>query len=161
MQTVTVTQRFPTWAAANDARDRLAENGGLERYGIERIDIERLGGEFELLIRTDEFHRDHIEHLLRSSGTLFNPPATERHWAGPGLTRSLLFFGIAAVAGVVLYGFFGGGDGSSDRRQVRRAGRRPLTQRSYRDDDGRRWQRERFESDQREGLRSHAEGYAV
>ena len=66
MQIVTVTQGYPSWAAANAARDHLAQDGGFARYGIERIDIARDGGAFELLIRTVEFHRDQIEHLLRS-----------------------------------------------------------------------------------------------
>ncbi len=160
MQTVTVTQRFPTWAAANTARDRLAENNGFERYGVERTSIDRLGGEFILLIRTVEFHRDHIEHLLRSSGTMFNPPAEERRWAQSGVTRSLLFFGVAAVAGALAYSFLGRREEGSNRR-VGFAERPPLTRAKSNYDDGQRWQRERFESDQREGLRSHAEGYAV
>ena len=69
---VTVSQRYPTWAAAYAARERLAEDGGFDGHGIERIDIERWAGRFELLVRTDEFHRDEIEHLLRSAGTAFN-----------------------------------------------------------------------------------------
>jgi hypothetical protein len=154
---VTVTQRFPTWADANAARDRLARDDGFDRYGIERIDIERLGPDFELLIRTTEFHRDHIEHLLRSSGTPFNPPAAERAWAGPGLIRSLLYFGIAAAAGALLYGLYGRDDGT-ERRQAKRPVRRL---RGGERDDDRQWQRERLERDQREGMRSHAEGYAI
>ncbi len=159
---VTVTQRFPTWAAANDARDRLAENGGFERYGIERIHIERREGDFELLIRTDEFHHDHIEHLLRSSNTMFNPPATEQPWAQTRVGRSLLLFGTAAVAGALFYGLFGRGSDASHRRQAQRDEPR-APDRHWRDprEDSGQWQRERFESDQREGLRSHAEGYAV
>ena len=74
----TVTQPFATWAAANEARDRLAADDGFSRYGIERIYIERRGPHFDLLVRTDEFHRDQIEHLLRSSGTAFNRPAASR-----------------------------------------------------------------------------------
>jgi hypothetical protein len=157
---VTVTQRFPTWAAANETRDRLAQNGGFERYGIERIDIERSEGEFELLIRTSEFHRDHIEHLLRSSGTMFNAPAGERPWAQSRVARSLMLFGTAAVAGAVLYGVLGRRDDEARRRPAwRRERPSRLHVSEAREED--RWQRERFESDQREGMRSHAEGYAV
>jgi hypothetical protein len=160
--TVTISQRFPTWAAANEARDRLAQGDGFERYGIDRIDIERFGGEFELLIRTDEFHRDQIEHLLRSSGTMFNPPAAERPWAEVGLTSSLLVFGIAAVGGAFLYSLFRRSPERAERRPAWVTVRRPSRQRlDAWDDDGGRWQRERFESDQREGLRSHEEGYAI
>jgi hypothetical protein len=160
--TVTISQRFPTWAAANEARDRLAQDGGFDRFGIDRIDIERLGGEFELLIRTDEFHRDQIEHLLRSSGTMFNPPAAERPWAGPGLTNSLLVFGMAAVAGAFLYSMFGRSQETSGRRPPWVTVRRPTPQRwDDRSDGGRRWERERSARDQREGLRSHEEGYAI
>ena len=160
--TVTISQRFPTWAAANNARDRLAQGDGFERYGIDRIDIERLGGEFELLIRTDEFHRDQIEHLLRSSGTMFNPPAAERPWAEVGLTSSLLLFGIAAVAGAFVYSLFGRSHERSGQGPAWVTVRRPSRQRlDAWDDDGGRGQRQRFESDQREGLRSHEEGYAI
>lgn len=97
---VTVTQRFPTWAAAYEARERLTKENGFDEYGIERIDIERLGGRFELLVRTDEFHRDQIEHLLRSSGTTFNPPAERR--AGGGRIVPLLLAGAATVATIGL-----------------------------------------------------------
>jgi hypothetical protein len=158
--TVTVSQRFPTWAAANEARDRLAGNDGFERYGIDRIDIERFGGEFELVIRTDEFHRDQIEHLLRSSGTMFNPP-TERPWAEAGLTSSLWMFGIAAAAGAVLYGLFRWHDQGSGQGRVRSSGRR--RDRHWDDPRGEDWrpQRDSVESYQREGLRSHEDGYAI
>ncbi|HEX5868011.1 MAG TPA: hypothetical protein VFY72_09920, partial [Beijerinckiaceae bacterium] len=103
MQIVTVTQGYPSWAAANAARDHLAQDGGFARYGIERIDIARDGGAFELLIRTVEFHRDQIEHILRSSGTRFNPPAAVHPGANTALTRSLLVFGAAALAGALAY----------------------------------------------------------
>ena len=96
---VTVTQDFPSWAAACAARDRLARDRGFDEYGIERIDIERLGGHFELLIRTDEFHRDQIEHLLRSSGTRFNPPGRT---PARGRAVPLLLAGAAAIATVGL-----------------------------------------------------------
>lgn len=107
---VTVTQTFPTWAAAYEARERLAQDDGLDRYGIDRVDIERLGGAFDLLIRTDEFHRDEIEHLLRSSGTSFNPPAPmeSRRWhAG----APLMVLGTAAIAGLAFYTLLGRGRG--------------------------------------------------
>ena len=94
---VTVTQDFPSWAAASAARDRLARDKGFDEFGIERIDIERLGSRFELLVRTDEFHRDQIEHLLRSSGTPFNPPARAD---ARGRALPLLLAGAAAVATV-------------------------------------------------------------
>jgi hypothetical protein len=98
---VTVTQTFSTLAAANAARERLAEERGFDRYGIDGVAIERLGGQFELLIRTDEFHRDQIEHLLRSSGTAFNPPAMQHHrW---GAVAPALLLGAAAVTGAALY----------------------------------------------------------
>lgn len=96
---VTVTQRFPTWAAAYEARERLAQDG-FDEYGIERIDIERLGRTFELLVRTDEFHRDQIEHLLRSSGTRFNPPATGQ--ARGTSVVPLLLAGAATAAAIGL-----------------------------------------------------------
>jgi hypothetical protein len=106
---VTVTQTFPSLAAANAARERLTEDAGFDRFGIDRVDIERFGGAFELLIRTDEFHRDQIEHLLRSSGTLFNAPAREtRRWtAAPAI-----LLGAAAVTGMALYALW-------SRREVR------------------------------------------
>ena len=44
--TVTVTQNYPTFAAACAARDALA-HGGLLEYGIDRVDIERLNGRFD------------------------------------------------------------------------------------------------------------------
>ena len=98
---VTVTQTFPSLAAANAARERLAEGRGFDRYGIDGIAIERFAGQFELLIRTDEFHRDQIEHLLRSSGTAFNPPTAEsRRW---GAVAPALLLGAAAVTGAALY----------------------------------------------------------
>ena len=160
--TVTITQRFPTWAAANDARDRLAEDGGFERFGIHRIDIERFGGEFELLIRTDEFHRDQVEHVLRSSGTMFNPPAAERPWAEVGLKSSLLLFGLAAVGGAVLYGLLGRSHETPPRRRPAWVTvRRPAHRWEERYAEEERWQRERSDRDQREGLRSHDEGYAI
>jgi hypothetical protein len=99
--TVTVTQTFSSFADANAARERLAERGGFDRYGIDGVEIERFGREFELLIRTDEFHRDQIEHLLRSSGTAFNPPARPgRNWGG---AAPALLLGAAAATGVALY----------------------------------------------------------
>jgi len=159
---VTITQRFPTWAAANHARDRLAADGGFERYGIERIDIERLGGEFELLIRTDEFHRDQIEHLLRSTGTMFNPPAGQRPWAEVNLTNSLLMLGAAAVAGAFLYSLFGRSHETPQRRPAWVTVRRPSHHRwDERYEESERWRRERCDRDQREGLRSHDEGFAI
>lgn len=98
---VTVTQTFSTLAAANAARERLAEGGGFDRYGIDGVAIERFGREFELLIRTDEFHRDQIEHVLRSSGTALNPPVREsRRW---GAAAPALLLGAAAVTGAALY----------------------------------------------------------
>ena len=102
---VTVSQRYPTWAAAYAARERLAEDGGFDEYGIERIDIERFAGRFELLVRTDEFHRDEIEHLLRSAGTAFNPPAESE----PRRRRALplLLLGAAALAGTAAYALAG------------------------------------------------------
>ena len=103
--TVTVSQEFPTWAAAYEARERLAQEHGFDEHGIERIDIERLGGRFELLVRTDEFHRDQIEHLLRSSGTTFNPPA--RRARGGSAVVPLLLLGAAAVAGMAVYTMLG------------------------------------------------------
>lgn len=102
---VTVSQRYPTWAAAYAARERLVEDGGFDEHGIDRIDIERLAGKFELLVRTDEFHRDEIEHRLRSAGTDFNPPAQaepRRRGAMP-----LLLLGAAAVAGAAAYALVG------------------------------------------------------
>jgi hypothetical protein len=98
---VTVSQRYPTWAAAYAARQRLAEDGGFDEHGIERIEIERLAGKFELLVRTDEFHRDEIEHLLRSAGTAFNPPVEQE----PRRRRALplLLLGAATLAGAAAY----------------------------------------------------------
>jgi hypothetical protein len=106
---VTVSQRYPTWAAAYAARQRLAEDG-LDEHGIERIDIERLAGKFELLVRTDEFHRDEIEHLLRSELPASDPPAPRerrrRRAAAP-----LLLLGAAAVAGIAAYALTSGRGG--------------------------------------------------
>jgi hypothetical protein len=104
--TVTVRQEFPTWAAAYEARERLAEEHGFDERGIERIDIERLNGRFELLVRTDEFHRDEIEHLLRSSGTMFNPPARPRSRVA-STAMPLLLLGAAAVTGMAVYSLLG------------------------------------------------------
>jgi hypothetical protein len=161
VQIVTVTQHYPSWAAANEARDVLAQNGGFARYGIERIDIARDGGAFELLIRTVEFHRDPIEHLLRSSGTRLNPPAV-MHSGNTAMTSSLLVFAAAALAGALAYSLFGRSDHARNRQ---RAGRRkawpqarPSRWESHDDVLG---ERDGFESARREGLRSHAEGFAV
>jgi hypothetical protein len=98
---VTVTQEFPTWAAAYAARERLAGDG-FDEYGIDRIDIERNSRRFELRVRTDEFHRDQIEHLLRSSGTPFNQPAKERRGRWSAATP-LLLAGAATVAAAGLF----------------------------------------------------------
>jgi hypothetical protein len=114
--TVTVSQQYPSWAEAYEARERLVEEHGLDEHGIDQIEIERFGGRFELVVRTDEFHRDEIEHLLRSAGTPFNPPAwPERRmfsppaWREPGngLVRPLALLGAAALAGVAAYALFG------------------------------------------------------
>jgi hypothetical protein len=114
--TVTVSQQYPSWAEAYEARERLVEEHGLDEHGIDQIEIERFGGRFELVVRTDEFHRDEIEHLLRSAGTPFNPPARpERRlfsapaWreSGNGFARPLALLGAAALAGVAAYAFFG------------------------------------------------------
>jgi hypothetical protein len=104
--TVTISQEFPTWAAAYEARERLARERGFDERGIDRIDIERFGGRFELLVRTDEFHRDEIEHLLRSSGTMFNPPARQTARGG-NAALPLVFLGLAAVAGMTVYALLG------------------------------------------------------
>ena len=104
--TVTVSQEFPTWAAAYEVKERLAEEHGFDEHGIERIDIERFGGRFELLVRTDEFHRDEIEHLLRSSGTMFNPPARPTPRSA-GAALPLLLLGAAAIAGMATYALLG------------------------------------------------------
>jgi hypothetical protein len=98
---VTVTQRFPSWAAAYDARQRLSENDGFDQHGIERIEIERFGGRFELLVRTDQFHQAEVEHLLRSAGTVINPPATGRVERQRS-TVPLLLAGGATLAAVAL-----------------------------------------------------------
>ncbi|HEY7386074.1 MAG TPA: hypothetical protein VH743_20635 [Beijerinckiaceae bacterium] len=123
---VTVTQTFPSLAAANAVRERLAEERGFDRYGIDEVAIERLGGQFELLIRTDEYHRDQIEHLLRSSGTAFNPPAAQtRRW---GAVAPALLLGAAAVTSVALYTLWN----RSERRPdgaVRLRGSGPLHER--------------------------------
>jgi hypothetical protein len=163
VQIVTVTQRYPSWAAANAARDGLAQDGGFARYGIERVDISRDGRAFALLIRTVEFHRDQIEHLLRSSGTRLNPPAAERPWANTAVTRSLLVFGAAALAGALAYSLLGGRNDAADRRQAGRRRARPAERPSRWQgrDDGGRVERHDIESARREGLRSHAEGFAV
>jgi hypothetical protein len=98
---VTVTQEFPTWAAACAARDYWA-HGGLLEYGIDRVEIERLNDRFELVIRTDEFHRDQIEHLLRSTGTPLNKTREgASRWSAP---TPLVIAGVAtaAVAGLFL-----------------------------------------------------------
>lgn len=98
---VTVTQRFPTWAAAYAARERLLEEHGIDDYGIERIDIERLGRRFELLVRGDEMHRREIEQLLRSVGARSNPPARQRRNEGSRAVP-LLLVGAAAIAAIGL-----------------------------------------------------------
>src|SRR5215213_11820413 len=100
---VVITERFPTWAAASEARNRLAHNGGFQRYRIEGANIDHIGSEFALMIHTDETHRDEIEHLLRSSGTMFDRPLGTRPGREQGLTSPLLIFGLAVVAGGVLY----------------------------------------------------------
>jgi len=157
----TVTQLFATWAAANDTRDRLAQGEGFSRYGIDRIDIERRGGGFELLIRTDEFHRDQIEHLLRSSGTTFNRSAASRPLAEAGLSSPFMIFGIAAAVGAAAYLLWSQRSGSRQARTARTYGR-SLDHRRWDEDDARPWLRDRqYERDQRAGLRSHAEGFAV
>ena len=100
--TVTVMQRFPSWGAAYDARARLAEDDGFDRYSIDEVEIGRFGNEFALLVQTDEFHRDQIEHLLRSAGTRFNPPL--RPAQGRSNSASpLVLLGAAAVAGVLTF----------------------------------------------------------
>ena len=162
MQIVTVTQRYPSWAAANAARDNLAQDGGFARYGIERIDIARDGGAFELLIRTVEFHRDQIEHLLRSSGTRLNPPAAVHSGTNTAVTRSLLVFTAAAVAGALAYRLFGRRDHARDRRRASRREAWPQARPSrWESRDDVLGERDGFESARREGLRSHAEGFAV
>jgi hypothetical protein len=155
VQIVTVTQGYPSWAAANAARDHLAQDDGFARYGIERIDIARDGGAFELLIRTVEFHRDQIEHLLRSSGTRLNPPAAVHPGANTAVTRSLLVFGAAALAGGLAYSLFGRRDHARDRR------RKAWPSRWQSHDDRVPTERDGFASARRAGLRSHAEGFAV
>jgi hypothetical protein len=114
--TVTVSQQYPSWAEAYEARERLVEEHGLDEHGIDQIEIERFGGKFELLVRTDEFHRDEIEHLLRSAGTPFNPPTRPmpRMFNTPagsdsrnGFARPLLLLGAAALAGVATYALLG------------------------------------------------------
>ena len=157
----TVTQPFATWAAANDARDRLAADDGFSRYGVERIDIERRGRRFELLIRTDEFHRDQIEHLLRSSGTAFNRPAPSRPLTEAGLSSSFMIFGFAAAAGAAAYLLWSKRSGKRQTRTSQTFARSP-DHRRWDEDDARPWLRDRqYERDQRAGLRSHAEGFAV
>ena len=151
MQIVTVTQGYPSWAAANAARDHLAQDGGFARYGIERIDIARDGGAFELLIRTVEFHRDQIEHLLRSRAR----GSTRHPGANTAVTRSLLVFGAAALAGGLAYSLFGRRDHARDRR------RKAWPSRWQSHDDRVPTERDGFASARREGLRSHAEGFAV
>src|SRR5215213_6297858 len=103
MANIVITERFPTWAAASAARNRLYQNGGVQRFGIEHANIDRIGSEFALMIHTDEAHRSDIEHLLRSSGTMFDRPLGQRPGSEPGLASPLLIFGIAVVAGGVLY----------------------------------------------------------
>jgi hypothetical protein len=99
---VTVTQPFPNRAQAEEARDRLTLNGGPGRYGIESFTILERGDGFELVIRTIEFHRDEIEHQLRSSGTTLNPPVSERERETADTVRPWLIFGAAAAVGAVL-----------------------------------------------------------
>jgi hypothetical protein len=159
--TVVITERFPTWAAASAAKNRLALNGGFQRLGIEDANVERDRDDFALVIHADHSHAEEIDHLLRSSGTLFNHPLGDRPEAEPGLRHSFLIFGVAAAAGAILYTLF------------RRRSRRQDTTYEETDlsADIQRWgagrddetdgERRQLELDQRAGLRSHDEGYAV
>ncbi|HYI90031.1 MAG TPA: hypothetical protein VEY05_09045 [Beijerinckiaceae bacterium] len=132
------------------------------RYGIERIDIARDGGAFELRIRTVEFHRDQIEHLLRSSGTRLNPPAAAHSGTNTAVTRSLLVFTAAALAGALAYSLFGRRDHARDRRRASRREAWPQARPSrWESRDDMLGERDGFASARREGLRSHAEGFAV
>ena len=160
--TVVIAERFPTWAAASEARNRLAHNGGFQRYRIEGANIDHIGSEFALMIHTDETHRDEIEHLLRPSGTMFGRPLEARPSSEPGLASPLLIFGLAVVTGGVLYSLLQRryersqepehwDDDLSANAERRSAGR----------EDEQEWQHRQLESDQRAGLRSHAEGFAV
>ena len=97
MANIVITERFPTWAAASAARNRLYQNGGVQRFGIEHANIDRIGSEFALMIHTDEAHRSDIEHLLRSSGTMFDRPLGQRPGSEPGFASPLLIFGIAVL----------------------------------------------------------------
>ena len=160
--TVTVMQRFPSWGAAYDARARLAEDDGFDRYSIDEVEIGRFGNEFALLVQTDEFHRDQIEHLLRSAGTKFNPPSSppeRRATSAP----PLFLLGSAAVVGLLTFVllnrrerfFVQSPHGIRDRSRGTNA---PEYQRH---EDTRGTPDRSFETNQRAGLRSHAEGYAI
>ena len=160
--TVTVMQRFPSWGAAYEARARLAEDDGFDRYSIDEVEIGRFGNEFALLVQTDEFHRDQIEHLLRSAGTRFNPPL--RPAQGRSNSASPLFLlGAAAVAGVLTFVLLN----RRERALVQpphRTGERPrgADRPEYEGHEDPHGTPDRsFETNQRAGLRSHAEGYAI
>lgn len=103
---VIVTQPFASRERAEEARHRLARNSGPGGYAIESFAIVERGDGVELIIRTIEFHRDEIEHQLRSSGTTFNPPARAGN-TGAGTVRPWLIFGAAAAAGAVLVSLLG------------------------------------------------------
>jgi len=166
--TVTLTERFPTWAAASAARNRLAQSGGFSRYGIADASIDRIGSEFALVIHTDEAHRNEIDALLRSSGTMFNRPLGQRSHNQPGLTSPIVIFGIGAVLGAVLFTWFTRRHRGRDQPTLwREEGlwepelSRDLDRWHAGRDDEQEWQHQQLERDQRAGLRSHAEGYAV
>jgi hypothetical protein len=112
---VTVSQQFPTWAAAYEARERLAREDGFDRHGIDRIEIERFAGKFELLVRTDERHRDEIAHILQAEEVVAPPPTRARVRRGSAVP--LLLLGTAALAGVAVYTLLG-----TRRGQARTAG---------------------------------------
>ncbi len=154
--TVVLTETFSTWAAASAAKNRLAQSGGFQRFGIHALNVERTRDDFELRIEADAAHRHEIEHLLRSGAPLYGLPK-DQSWPEPGLVSPVVMLGIAAAAGIFIYRMLSRGS-RQERGLERRWTERPISRRAARRTRGRDRQ---HEADQRAGIRSHDEGYAV
>jgi hypothetical protein len=152
--TVVLTETFSTWAAASAAKNRLAQSGGFQRYGIRALNVERARDDFELRIEADAAHRDEIEHLLRTGAPLYTRPK-HATWPEPGLISPVAMLGIAAAAGIVVYRILS----RSSRKDLRAAARSTPPPREHVSPMQRQdWQ---HEADQRAGIRSHEQGYAI
>jgi hypothetical protein len=154
--TIVVTETYSTWAAANAARNRLTQSGGFQRFGIHAVNVERTRDDFELRIEADPAHRDDITHLLRSGAPLYTQPK-DQSWPEPGLVSPVVMLGIAAAAGIFVYRMLSRGSrrqAGAERRLAWPSGEhRAVTAPSR---HGR-----QHDADQRAGIRSHDEGYAL